>query len=710
MLSWIAQHRPRRGRPKPKKPAAQSQHCPVPAPSRRDADSDVPLVPLAVGVSTGVPQRPSAFRPRRQDTNATLVEGAGDSHSDFDTSSFFDSDSKILPTRCASPTIFDSPPPSPLNASKALPSCRPAPDSFNPDDPSLWKKLQQQQQISGLQCFGPVPLDCEPPVKVHRSRLSKLASGTAHSISAILEASIVIGEAANIPWLKGLAGMILLVSTSVQATEDNKVDCTRLSKMVLDIANVAARHLEQRTDPQLSSLGIQSVGRACTRILQALAASSKRSYTRRFIESTNDKGLLLDCEKELQHCLDVFQMRSHIATSVALQRKDTADEAFEEQIFDVLRPIKSSIPVQAVTDSDDSLTIECPDEPVDLPPLPQIFHGREDELSELVQMFSQDQQAHAALMGQGGAGKSTLALALMHQPEIEERFSQRRFLVNCDSATGCLDVLARLTSALGLPDFPEASGCKESIFTSLRCSDFPSLIVFDDFDDVWDSPATKLEVEDLLTDLSNIPTISLLVTLRGTQRPLGPDYTKPYPAPLGGITLAAAREMFFAISDLDDTDTDAPLVDVLLHMVGHLPLAVKCLAQRAQYEPLAFLLEQYRDAGTAVLDGVEASIEKSLYGARVGECPAALEVLGTLARFPEGVPKAEVAALVGGGGRLPGAMVNKCLSVLHKTALAVVVPHASNQGAMQERIRVPEVVRKYLERHVLDGGRFQCVD
>ena len=96
-------------------------------------------------------------------------------------------------------------------------------------------------------------------------------------------------------------------------------------------------------------------------------------------------------------------------------------------------------------------------------------------------MFSVDRQAHAALMGQGGAGKSTLALALMHQPRIEERFSQRRFLVNCDSATGFLGVLSRLTSALGLPDVPEASGCKESIFTSLRCSDLPSLIVFDDF-------------------------------------------------------------------------------------------------------------------------------------------------------------------------------------------------------------------------------------
>ena len=67
-------------------------------------------------------------------------------------------------------------------------------------------------------CFGPVPLDCEPPTKAHRSRLSKLASGTAHSIRTLLEASIVIGEASNLPYLKGLAGIILLVSNSVQVS------------------------------------------------------------------------------------------------------------------------------------------------------------------------------------------------------------------------------------------------------------------------------------------------------------------------------------------------------------------------------------------------------------------------------------------------------------------------------------------------------------
>jgi Cdc6-like AAA superfamily ATPase len=114
--------------------------------------------------------------------------------------------------------------------------------------------------------------------------------------------------------------------------------------------------------------------------------------------------------------------------------------------------------------------------------MPQIFFGRDSELSHLVQIFTQHPQAHAVLMGQGGAGKSKLALALMHHAQVKETF-QQRFLVKCRSVKGSVGLLSRLASAIGLPDITEAtksSGYKETIFASLGCSGLPSLIVFDD--------------------------------------------------------------------------------------------------------------------------------------------------------------------------------------------------------------------------------------
>ncbi|KAJ7930378.1 hypothetical protein B0H13DRAFT_1858787 [Mycena leptocephala] len=300
----------------------------------------------------------------------------------------------------------------------------------------------------------------------------------------------------------------------------------------------------------------------------------------------------------------------------------------------------------------------------------QIFHGRERELSDLVHMFCEP-QACAVLMGQGGAGKSSLALALMNQPEIKQRFRHQRLRVKCNSTKGSFDLLSRLGSALGFPDV------------------------------ATETESSGLEVEDLLTELSNIPTVSILLTLRGTQRPLGPAYNKPFPAPLGPLPPDAARQAFFAISDVTDDGEDAPLVDVLVHMVGFLPMPITLLAQLARYEPLPFLIERYREEGTSMLNGgdvsMEESIEATLYSARA---------LGILAQFPEGTPTIEVSALLASGGRLPGAMANKCLSVLHKVSLMVVVPGPRDQDERQQkRVRVPEIVRTYLERHVLDGGR-----
>jgi hypothetical protein len=199
-MSWFSRHRPRR------RGAKKSTVSP-------SAAQDVALV----GISTGVPPcSPQFRRPRRQDTDVTLVDGS-DLHSVSETSSFFDADSKIPLTRCASPDSFDYDS-LPIKKERAPRRVVKTSASANPDDPSLWKKSQLQHSDDGLQCFGPVPLDCEPPVKIHRSKWSKLASGTTHSISTILEASIVVGEASNIPYLKGLAGIILLVSNSVQVS------------------------------------------------------------------------------------------------------------------------------------------------------------------------------------------------------------------------------------------------------------------------------------------------------------------------------------------------------------------------------------------------------------------------------------------------------------------------------------------------------------
>ncbi|KAF7301195.1 hypothetical protein MIND_00684100 [Mycena indigotica] len=645
MISWLSRHRPRRRKesaPKPE-PAVSTTHS------------------------------PAVFRrnPRRKDTDATLVDDdSSECSSPRSSRSFFDK-------RSASPTLFDSPPPSPLNDPKELP---------HSDDPTTWKKLEQQSRF-----FGPVTIGNEPQTPTPRSRLGKLASATAHSIGAVLQASVVIGEASNLPYLKGLAGIILLVSNTVQATEDNKEDCIRLSKMVLDIATIAARGL----DAEQYNQGLQSVDRACDRIRQALDRSSKRSYARRFLESINERELLVQCEKELQHCLDVFQVRFHISAAAAVSRRETLDEKFLNDVEEVVRPVKDVLNEQSVwVDEPESIATEFAHDSADhIPPASQIFYGRDAELATLLDLFAPSSNnpfkapslsATNALLGQPGSGKTALALQLVHHPRIVERFAQRRAWVGCEGAACAEDIVKRLANHLGI-DSPS----RTAVLNSLGQGERPWLVVFDDLDDAWDtdSPELKLSVEGLITDISTLPQVSVVLTLCGTQRPLGPVYSKPPIPPLGSIDACSGRELFYEISGLDGE----PQTDELLALVGCHPFATTFLAQQAQFEPVDFLLERFRE--TPIVDALDTRIRKTLTSSRIGECPAALEVLRLLVRtqLQTGpVKKAELGKVVVAAGlNLPTAMVNKCLSALHKTCLVVLVDEST--------VKVPEIVCNHLE-------------
>jgi hypothetical protein len=63
-----------------------------------------------------------------------------------------------------------------------------------------------------------------------------------------------------------------------------------------------------------------------------------------------------------------------------------------------------------------------------LPAVPGIFYGRESELEKLTVALRQS-AARVAILGTGGMGKTTLALAVLHHPEIEQQYTHRHFIM-----------------------------------------------------------------------------------------------------------------------------------------------------------------------------------------------------------------------------------------------------------------------------------------
>jgi GTPase SAR1 family protein len=63
-----------------------------------------------------------------------------------------------------------------------------------------------------------------------------------------------------------------------------------------------------------------------------------------------------------------------------------------------------------------------------LPSEPEIFHGRETELTKILGLFSQG-NPRIAILGAGGMGKTSLARAVIHHTEVIQLYGQYRHFV-----------------------------------------------------------------------------------------------------------------------------------------------------------------------------------------------------------------------------------------------------------------------------------------
>jgi Cdc6-like AAA superfamily ATPase len=140
-----------------------------------------------------------------------------------------------------------------------------------------------------------------------------------------------------------------------------------------------------------------------------------------------------------------------------------------------------------------------------LPPSPKIFHGRASEFNTVVTMLRQD-SAHIAILGTGGMGKTTLAIAAIQSAQAESKYSQRYF-VSCQSTPTCLELVSMIADHLGVEKQSNLPSRLVHYFTHST----PSLLVLDNFETPWEPISSRSEVEELLSLLSDIPQLALVV-------------------------------------------------------------------------------------------------------------------------------------------------------------------------------------------------------
>lgn len=145
-----------------------------------------------------------------------------------------------------------------------------------------------------------------------------------------------------------------------------------------------------------------------------------------------------------------------------------------------------------------------------LPASPKIFHGREAELNHVVSDLLRGDSARIAILGPGGVGKSSLALAAVHDQAVVSRFKTHRYFIPCDSAGSDADLLSIIATHFGLGQEGKPS---KAVHRYLSMLSGPVMIILDNLESAWEAQSSRSQVEEFLSRLTEIKNLSVLVCL-----------------------------------------------------------------------------------------------------------------------------------------------------------------------------------------------------
>jgi len=267
------------------------------------------------------------------------------------------------------------------------------------------------------------------------------------------------------------------------------------------------------------------------------------------------------------------------------------------------------------------------------PPPPRACFGRDELIEDLVGLAKN--LTPIALIGAGGIGKTAIALVVLHDDRIRERFGDNRRFIRCDKFPASrTHFLSRLSDAIGAGvDNPDD-------LTPLRpfLSSTEMILVLDNAESILDPEGTGAqEIFPIVEELSQFKTVCLCVTSRITTVP---RHCKRPAIPT--LSMESACNIFYGICD---NGGRSDIVNNLLRRLDYHALSITLLATTASHNMWDYnRLSQEWDAHrvqvlrTDYNESLIATIELSLASPMFRKLgPDARNLLSVVAFFPQGI-------------------------------------------------------------------------
>ncbi|KAF8146820.1 hypothetical protein K438DRAFT_1944425 [Mycena galopus ATCC 62051] len=384
------------------------------------------------------------------------------------------------------------------------------------------------------------------------------------------------------------------------------------------------------------------------------------------------------CEIELQEALTALTTAQGVGIPSPITEFNSKTERRHQELLELIKsPTGSLDTVSMIARSSLNTTFGTCSL---LPGPPKIFHGRDSEL-EIVVNSLLTASARVVILGPGGMGKTTLAIAALNHAKVADKYPTHHF-ISCDSVYTKDSLVATIASNLKL----EGSHRSERYVIHHLSTGPPCLFILDNFETTWDPIDGRTKVEELFSRLTN-PNMALLITMRGAKRPKKIRWTEPFLPPLSPLPSAAAREMFIEVTDRIRDNWE---LERLLKITDHIPLAIQLVATVTASDGCTAILERWNRERTAILSAgddkptnLEISIALSLSSVHMISSPHTVDLLSLMSLLPDGISDLD---LVQSNPPIPDIL--QCKMALIRTSLA----HVDHAG----RLKVLAPIRDYI--------------